>query len=81
LVGPSARGAGDRRVEPRGRGAHANQYPEIQAIGSEAGDWDPALRGLTASGGAAPVHSGEVAGDKAGAKSRRCGVAGVGQDR
>jgi hypothetical protein len=38
-------------------------------------------RGATASGGAALIHGGQVAGDEAGAGSRGSEVAGAGQDR
>jgi hypothetical protein len=68
-------------VGSRGRGVHANRYPEIRVIELGAGDWDLAPKGLTGSGGAAPIHSGEVAEDEAGASSRESGVTGVGQGR
>jgi hypothetical protein len=68
-------------VGPRDRGAHAKRYPEIRTIGSGSDGWYLALRGLTASGGAAPVRGGAVVGDEAGAGSKGFEVAGAGQDR
>lgn len=64
-----------RRVGPRGKGANANWSPEIQAVGSEAGRWDLAPKGLMALGGANLSHGGEVTRGEAGMGSRGSGVA------
>jgi hypothetical protein len=80
-VRPSARGASDRRVGPKGRGTR-------ESVPNDLGRWirDGRLRsnargfnGMVAD--AASVHGSAVAGDEAGTSSRGFEVAGADQHR
>jgi hypothetical protein len=60
--------------------AGAKRYPAILTVRSGLDGGDQHREGLTAAGGAAPSHGGEVAGVGAGSCYSGSGVAGVGQN-
>jgi hypothetical protein len=66
-VGPSARGIGDRQMGPRGRARLREAVPGDTDCTIEIGRPRSSTMGLTAVGGAALAHGGEVAGAGVGA--------------